>query len=132
LLFNQATNWLNDCVPPHKLVSISIFEDSHSETGPGKYILTIAHTCGLTPKPLGDGSQKIYHYGCWNKNSLDDALGRAVNEAMNRGSDTGLMLTNAIHSKDNLFVVGVIFWDQIHQAKLADQERPTECVCNIF
>ena len=54
-------DWLNKFVPPHMLISISLYHDSHPDTpedgdeasvGPNPCNVCIAHTAGTTPQDL--------------------------------------------------------------------------------
>ena len=50
-LAEQASAWLNKFVPPHCLISISMFEGDHPNDDGERYIV-IAHTAGSDPKEL--------------------------------------------------------------------------------
>lgn len=47
-LANEVGDWLNKYVPPHMLVSVSLFEDAHENTGKG-INACITHCAGQNP-----------------------------------------------------------------------------------
>lgn len=47
-LVGEVRDWLNKYVPPHTLISVSLFEDAHENTGKG-INACIAHCAGTDP-----------------------------------------------------------------------------------
>lgn len=47
-LVEEVRDWLNKYVPPHMLISVSLFEDAHENTGKG-INACITHSAGSDP-----------------------------------------------------------------------------------
>jgi len=56
-LVEEVKAWCNKYIPPHALVSISLYEDAHPNDGNG-INACITHTAGDDPKPLSDDVMK--------------------------------------------------------------------------
>lgn len=50
-MISEAKTYLNKFIPPHRLISVSLFEDAHENTGKGINVC-IAHTAGANPDDL--------------------------------------------------------------------------------
>jgi hypothetical protein len=50
-VISEAKTYLNKFIPPHRLISVSLFEDAHENTGKGINVC-IAHTAGANPDDL--------------------------------------------------------------------------------
>jgi len=135
-LLHEATQWMNNFVRPHDLVSISMFEESHSkEEETGKCYFVVTHTSGATPRPLDEKDKPkdgIYMSHLESNSSLDDSINRSLDKVWERGSDSGVVVTHAIASYSDNQIVAAIYWDNLAAAKIEDSKRPTECSCSIF
>ena len=130
-LMLDGVAWLDEFIAPHDLVSISLFEDNHSDEG--KCILVVTHTAGTSPKPLSTKQKDgLYMYALQTDTNLEHAMDRSFETVKLRGHDSGLVVTHAVDTQTDKQVVATIFWDKIREQTMADQKRPTECSCNIF
>ena len=50
-MISEAKTYLNKFIPPHRLISVSLFEDAHENTGKGINVC-IAHSAGANPDDL--------------------------------------------------------------------------------
>ena len=64
-MISEAKLYLNKFIPPHRLISVSLYEDAHENTGKG-INACIAHTAGANPPLLTDAydymSPGIYEF----------------------------------------------------------------------
>ena len=138
-------DWLNKFVPPHMLISISLYHDSHPEvdeetsTGPNPVNVCIAHTAGTTPQDLtGNEATKdspiydlslIQGTGEW-----DDMFREALTSINAKGGQEGHSVASANDCSNDGGVILVLSWNSLIEGNLRETVRPATCMeqCSIF
>jgi len=138
-LVNEVRDWCNKYIPPHALISISLYEDEHPNEGKG-INACITHTAGKDPQPLGDDIMKeaagnIYDLqiisgsGEWEA-MFDEAKGK-IN---GKGGQEGHLVASCNDSSNDGGVVIVLSWGYLFQDNMKELTRPSGCMeqCTIF
>ena len=121
LFQRMVTKLLNKKIPPHKLISVSFFEDSHKpkdiyeeETPPRKLNASVLHRSdGEDLVPVND---HIYSLKVFKGNNWHEEVSKAKDYMNERGGEQGhvVSVVNSMPT-DNLIVV-VISWSRAVQA----------------
>ena len=130
---------MNKYVPPHMLISVSLFEDEHGEGTSNGINACITHSAGNDPKDLTDntatGGASIYELqviagtGEW-EDMFTDAKGK-IN---GKGGQEGHMVASTNDSSNDGGVVVIISWSSLMEGNLREVIRPASCMdnCTIF
>ena len=139
-------DWLNKFVPPHMLISISLYHDSHPEApeddgsvGPNPVNVCIAHTAGTTPQDLtGNEAVKdapIYELSLvQGTGEWDDMFAQALEKVNEKGGQEGHCVASANDCSNDGGVILVLSWNSLVEGNLRETVRPATCMeqCSIF
>ena len=137
---NEVRDWCNDFIPPHHLVSISLFEDAHPNEGNGMNAC-ITHTAGDEPKPISEKAKSaaegkpIYELEIIQETSeWDDMFGKAKATINAKGGSEGHLVSSTNDSSSEGGVVIVLSWKHLLQTNIQELDRPASCMeqCTIF
>ena len=138
-LCNEVKDYCNQHIPPHNLISISLYEDAHPNDG-GGINACITHTAGANPAPISDKAQEvaagpiyeiqvITETGEW-----EDMFGAARDRINQLGGQEGHLVASTNDSSVDGGVIIVLSWKHILQANMMELDRPAGCMeqCTIF
>ena len=137
-LINEVGDWLNKYIPPHQLISVSIFEDAHENVGKG-INACITHCAGneptdlsSNPNPVGGeiySIETITSTGEW-----EDLFNSAKDKINVKGGQEGHMVASTNDSSNDGSVIIVISWSSLMEGNIRESTRPASCMdnCSIF
>lgn len=134
-LIGEVRDWLNRYIPPHMLISVSLFEDAHENVGKG-INACITHCAGKEPEDITENAatdgKTIYDIhviagtGEW-EGYFNEAKGK-INAT---GGAEGHMVASTNDSSNDGAIVLVISWSSLIECNLREAIRPAGC-CTIF
>ena len=135
-LATEVRDWCNAYVPPHMLVSVSLYEDAHENTGKG-INACITHTAGANPKALADNddiTNKVIY-------SVDtvagteywgDLFAEATKKINSIGGQEGHSVASTNdRSNDGGFII-ILSWTGLAENNIREVTREAGCGCSIF
>ena len=137
-LVGEVKDWLNKYVPPHCLISVSLFEDAHENTGKG-INACITHTAGENPDDITEKEIKmsgpmyelhvIAGSGEW-----EDMFEEAKAKINAKGGQEGHIVASTNDSSNDGGVIIVLSWSSLLEGNLREVTRPASCMdnCTIF
>ena len=135
-LIREVNSWLNNFIPPHALISISLFEDAHPNEGKG-INACITHSAGSNPKDLNENEATnvgpLYDVDVVSEDSeWEDMFNEAVDRINERGDE--VLESHIIASTNNSSTEGgkiaIFSWSLDDAEALTDPVRPTDCTCS--
>ena len=129
--------WLNEYIPPHQLISVTMFEEAHPNQT-GKVGAMITHKTGRSPTKLAntkagknDFVGSVYRMEIVRHEETSGAVNLALQVINRKGGQEGHVVTTTNESQVQDIFCCVISWGALHEAQLVDDLRPTDC-CTIF
>ena len=137
-LVTEVRDWLDKFIPPHMLISVSLFEDAHENVGKG-INACIAHSAGSNLTELA--GNEVTNVGCIYDLSViagsgewEDMFGEAKAKINEKGGQEGHLVAATNDSSNDGGVVIVLSWSTGKEETLKEVMRPAEggCGCTIF
>ena len=135
-LIGEVKDWLNNFIPPHALISISLYEDAHPNESKG-INACIAHCAGSTLTDLAENEATkgpIYDVDVISGDREWDDMFNEATEKINKKSDEGHIISSTNDSSNDGGVVAIFSWSRDTEETLADIMRPDDhwCACSLF
>lgn len=125
-------------MPPHQLLSVSLFEDAHPNEGKGINV-AITHCAGPSPADLSENEtakgkalydlEVITGTGEW-----EDMFTEAKTLINKKGGQEGHIVASTNDSSCDGGVIIVLSWSSLLESNLRESVRPASCMdnCTIF
>lgn len=129
----KVTGWLNASVPPHCLVSVSIFEEAHPNEG-GILNAVIVHTAGNIQEGSNLNEGEVYTLKQLSKAgevSWKQTYSEAIAHSFNQTDSHNYVVAANPVCKDNGKLMAVWSYDRNKAEQIKDKLRPTGC-CTLF
>lgn len=138
-LAEQVTQWLNDFVAPHQLISVSIYETEHPNNSRTVNAI-VTHRAGERPVRLATSaagrnlpSSGVYTMDVVRAEDSQGAVMKALSVINRKGGQEGHVCGTANDSVQQDIVAIVISWAALLEAQIEEDLRPTGCAgCSIF
>lgn len=136
-LSQDTLRWLNEYLPPHQFVSLTMHEEAHPNQT-GKVSCLITHKAGPEPVKIADTKAgknsfvgSMFSMEIVRHEETQGAVQQALQVINRKGGQEGhcVSTTNDSQAQD-IFCV-VVSWNALHESQLVDDMRPTDC-CTIF
>lgn len=136
-LANEVRDWCNSYVPPHMLVSVSLYEDAHGEDSGNGINACITHTAGANPKNLAENdditNKVIYSVDTVAGEGEWEDLFAAATEKVNAiGGQEGHMVASTNDSSNDGGFIVILSWTGLAENNIRDVTREAGCGCSIF
>ena len=136
-LANEVRDWCNSYVPPHMLVSVSLYEDAHGEDSGTGINACITHTAGANPKNLAENdditNKVIYSVDTVAGEGEWEDLFAAATEKVNAiGGQEGHMIASTNDSSNDGGFIVILSWTGLAENNIREVTREAGCGCSIF
>jgi len=137
-LASETHQWLNEHLPPHELLSVTMFEEAHPNQT-GKIGALITHKAGPNPRRLSETpagtnsfvSEGLYSMEIVRHEETNGAVHAALQVINRKGGQEGHVVSTTNDSQQQDIFCVVYSWNALYEAQLVDDLRPEGC-CTIF
>ena len=136
-LCTEVRDWCNSYVPPHQLISVSLYEDAHENEGKGINAV-ITHCAGADPKDLANNegieNKVIYSHEvvAYSADEWDKLFEDTVEKINKVGGQEGHMVASTNDSSNDGGCILILTWTGLAENNLREVTREAGCGCSIF
>lgn len=139
-LASGVRDWLNKYVPPHALISVSLYEDKHPLEDSKGINAVITHAAGSDPADLSANDTAVKAGALYDMNIIsgsgewEDMFAEAKAKINAKGGQEGHLVASTNDSSNDGGFVIVLSWTAVNENNLRDAVRPSGCMeqCTIF